>query len=312
MLDQSISQFSESALGQDVDTWDETAVRKLASLVVPFGTIGASAWIVDADTRLLWARWFLESVFDPALFRDGITYAHLFARVQSAVEERTFGMTPHQRGDITKRIANVLRPLLRADAERRRAVWARETRLLLRELYPRCWVCGSSFPDWAIDKFVGNSARDVPAPLPFVDYLRPRGLVVGDLQIEVDHVNPFSLGGGDAVDNLRLACGWCNRHKAARSVIYDAPGSCRRVYHPKRGRLSVPQPFWTVRALALVGRCEHLGGCDSRSSNSELTVAPRFLGGAPNPANLMVVCSAHDPLSETRLVSAKDLGKLRG
>lgn len=36
-------------------------------------------------------------------------------------------------------------------------------------------------------------------------------------QVEFDHVMPIALGGETSVDNLRLACGDCNRAKGSMS-----------------------------------------------------------------------------------------------
>ena len=310
MLDEAISHFAETALGPAIDTWDADALKHLARLEVPAGTTGSLSWLVDADTRVLWARWLLESLCDPAEFASGFSYPHLFARVRAAVVERTTGMPADEQSDVTKRLANLLRPLLAAQRPGRRTPWSRETRLLLRELYQRCWVCGSSFPSWAEARFLGNETDVAPAAYHFVDFLRPRGTIVAELQIEVDHVHAFSTGGTEDIDNLRLACGWCNRHKSARSLVYDAPATCRRYEHPKRGLVSVPQPFWTVRTLAVRGRCEHPEGCPARTTSHELTVVPRHLGGSPNPANLMIVCADHDPLRDVRLVPAQSVRRL--
>jgi len=69
--------------------------------------------------------------------------------------------------------------------------------------------------------------------------------------------------------------------------------------------VSVPQPFWVVRFLAMRARCEDPSGCQRKTATDELTVAPRNHGGSPNPANLMVVCHDHDPMTDVRLVAAR-------
>jgi 5-methylcytosine-specific restriction endonuclease McrA len=40
--------------------------------------------------------------------------------------------------------------------------------------------------------------------------------------LEIEHIRPCSRGGSDDEENLCLACGHCNRHKAARLTAIDA------------------------------------------------------------------------------------------
>jgi hypothetical protein len=137
----------------------------------------------------------------------------------------------------------------------------------------------------------------------FVDAYRPRGVHENDLRIEIDHVIAVAAGGSQS-GNLRLACGWCNRHKSARQVVYDATSELRELSLSGRWTLRLPPAFWVVRLLALRGRCEDASGCSARSTNAELTVAPLIRTGAPTPTNLWVTCQKHDPLRERRLVAA--------
>lgn len=37
---------------------------------------------------------------------------------------------------------------------------------------------------------------------------------------EIDHKTPRSKGGGDNIENLQLLCGWCNRTKGNRDMVY--------------------------------------------------------------------------------------------
>ncbi|WP_228379231.1 hypothetical protein [Demequina rhizosphaerae] len=86
-------------------------------------------------------------------------------------------------------------------------------------------------------------------------------------------------------------------------MLYDVGLASRSRRHPRRGVVSVPQPFWVVRTLALRPRCEFLEGCEKTAISSELTVALRHEKGDANPSNLTVTCIEHHPWGSDRLVS---------
>jgi hypothetical protein len=165
---------------------------------------------------------------------------------------------------------------------------------------PRCWICGYAFDQIAIDSFLISPRHH--SLKTFVDFMKPR-LLQRDYGIEVDHMVPFSQGGGGDA-NLAIACGWCNKTKGARLSLYDVQAQPAVFIHPRLGVTSLPQPFWVVRILALRKRCEH-GSCHRQVSTSELTATPRNERGAMNPMNLMVTCLEHDRLGSDRLVHRK-------
>jgi hypothetical protein len=303
MFDEAAGEFVRTVLGSEVNWWSERDVRREASLSVPSGVLGSAPWILEGDVRGLWASWFVESLFDPVqIAPKSFNYVHLYARLTQWASEAASTLPPHRRAQLVQSLAEVLEPILLASSQNGRRRWRREEKLLLYDLGPRCWVCGAGFPVGAVDAFLERETR---SPIPVrthVDFMKPRGVSVRDLKIEVDHILPLSRGGDDEIENLRLSCGWCNRSKSAHTLLYHGPGHCRVVNHPRLGTRSVPQPFWTVRLLGLVRRCESIDGCDRSSDTSELTVAPRRLEGAANPTNMMVVCRDHDPLRADRLV----------
>jgi hypothetical protein len=305
-VDVAIGGFVEAAFSADTGTWDEAAMRTLAARSVPSALAGSASWLVMGDAHALWSRWFLEALADPRRYVESdLKYPHLFKQVRDSVSQLSSGMPVDEQRALSRTLADLLwREVERlAAAERVRA--DRELRLLLFDLYARCWICGGAFPDWARARFLREDSDLEPVGLPFVDFLRPRGVNAIDLRVEVEHVMPHALGGAEDLSNLRLACGWCNRAKGKRTVLYDAEGAPRAFNHPLLGLLSVPQPFWVVRLLAMRQRCEFPGGCQARSDSDELTVVPRNIGGAPNPANLMVICASHDPLRDVRLLAAR-------
>jgi len=52
---------------------------------------------------------------------------------------------------------------------------------------------------------------------------------------EVEHIQPRSAGGGDASDNLALACESCNLYKSAATSGWDEDiGQIVPLFHPRR------------------------------------------------------------------------------
>lgn len=306
MIDPAVSQFVEDAIATDSAAWDGTTVQLLADSIPPWGRGGSSDWILRGDANMLWARWFLEGLADPQPFIAGEKeYPHLYKEVRDAVTFFGSHLPADERTATAKAMARLLWQEIERRSPGRRVSIDREQRLLLWDLYPRCWICGAGFTDWARDSFLGEESDAQPSTLRFVDFYKGRGKLERHLQIEVEHVVAHAAGGRNDESNLRLACGWCNMAKSKWSSLYDIEGTPIRRKHPRLGSVSAPRPFWIVRFLAIRGRCEDQSGCQARTDDVELTVAPRRLGGTPNPANLMVVCPEHDPLSNERLVAAR-------
>ncbi|WP_425465621.1 HNH endonuclease [Nonomuraea turkmeniaca] len=177
----------------------------------------------------------------------------------------------------------------------RRTLW-------FRELDPRCYLCGYKFTAGARDRFLRRS-RSPLTPPPLVDFTRPR-TKERHLLIEIDHMQAVAEGGTNELDNLSLACGWCNIVKGRRGSIFDVDSRpIGMLDHPTLGWLSVPQPMWVLRIVSMRGRCEHPSGCSANLANSELLVAPYSSRGALNPANTLVFCGEHDPWKDERLIS---------
>lgn len=305
-MDLTTLNFAHYVIASNAATWDEATVRDLATKVAPQGLGGTSSWLIGGDANYLWARWFLEGLADPLPYLDGRKkYPHLYECVRAALTADAGQLPADERADLARGLAKLLWQEIRGRVVGQRVNTDRETRLFLWDLYPRCWVCGAAFSDWARAEFLQEEGDIDPRTPPFVDFYKPRGITLIDLRIEVEHVVPYSAGGANERHNLRLSCGWCNRAKSNRTLLYDAEGAPRKRRHPTLGIVSVPQPFWVVRFLAMRGRCEDVSGCAARTTTDELTVAPRSVHGAPNPANLIVVCREHDPLRDVRLVAPR-------
>jgi hypothetical protein len=57
------------------------------------------------------------------------------------------------------------------------------------------------------------------------------------LKFTIDHIRARQHGGGDELDNLALACGYCNRHKGPNIASVDpASGQIARLFDPRSDR----------------------------------------------------------------------------
>lgn len=299
-------QFLRQALYDESDAWRSGCVEHLANMVVPDSLLGRRRSMLKGDVNEQWARWFIESIADPRrISATKLKYASLFEEVRKSVDG---SFLPHEKTQPEKQelattaariIFNVARKM---GINHQPRVVTKADRMLLLGIAgspPRCWCCGAEFSELATDNFLLARRKPLDLP-PFVDVYKPRGLIERDLSIEIDHVHPFSRGGQEE-DNLKLACGWCNRHKSAHLSIYDVEGQPRSAGSNSLGISSVPQPFWVVRLLALSRSCEHPHGCTRSVLTAELTVVAIREAGALNPTNLRATCLKHDPLGVSRL-----------
>lgn len=299
----SAGEFLNATLEDSGGCWDFVKIRTIAGRSVPDLVAGLNRDLLRSDVHYQWARWFVESLLDPwSLKAQDVDYCRIFGSVWVSVNARYVDL-PHAEkkelaGIAAKKIYEIAKGKI--SAAPRRTISSHEKRLLL-ELAgrpPRCYYCGAVFAEEAIANYLGHEKADLTQPLLF-DILRPRGLLNRDLQIEIDHMVPFSHGGGDA-DNLKLACGWCNRHKSSYVSMFDLPGIPIRCGPNVLGLTTLPHPFWTLRLLSVRKHCEYNGGCDKSSKSDQLMIAPVCENGALNPSNLRVTCIKHDPLHDRR------------
>ena len=298
------TRFLASALDPAASNWDASFLGHLASLQVPERLLGHQRFLVRADINEQWARWFVESLADPRRYAlQRASYPRIFEDVFKSLETRFRHLNKPQRKELASVAARILLNIVHGvQASQYRSRLSRQERWHLIDFAgtsPRCWICGSKFQKVAIENFLNRESNTLSLP-PFVDILKPRGLLQRDLSVEVDHIVPHSRGGGDE-DNLALACGWCNRHKSAHTSIYDVACRPRLAGSNTFGATSLPQPFWTVRLLATIRACEHPDGCQRSADNARVTVVPDHEAGALNPVNLRVTCYEHDPYRKSRL-----------
>ena len=170
---------------------------------------------------------------------------------------------------------------------------------------PICWICGYKFCSNAIAKFLGEQYSIIlPKTL---DMYFPSGLTERDYTIEIEHKKPFSLGGGDIDDhnNIAFSCGFCNRYKWKFISIYDVSRNLRGYVHPRLGLVSIPQPYWTIRLLALSEMCSEIG-CTVKKIHNKLYVDLLNPLGSMVPGNMKIVCRKHRRSAGDRTVKAED------
>lgn len=308
MISDDIIAFLKGAVATPENKWLATALGEIARLHVPDVVLGRRAHLLRADLNMLWAQWFVESICDPEVFVESENgYAFIVRAVMSRLNELVQGAPEAESKDLVRYLAQTVAHEVDRRKQKRRVVLDRDIKGIILDRcgsQPRCWICGYAFTDWAVDRFLGSERRTPPALPAFVDLAKPSGLLVRDLTIEIDHVLPVNQGGREG-PNLRIACGWCNNHKSDRCSLYDVHGLPLIVWHPRRGKLSAPRPFWVVRVLGIRQQCEWpgVGGCSRTTETTELTVCAWNGAGAMNPTNLRVTCWEHHPLEHERLVS---------
>lgn len=293
--------FLSASLADPGAPWTSDGLRRIARLQVPDRVLGNLSDILRGDANRQWASWFLGTLCNvDAYARRETEYAFIFAEVLGRIRS---SMTELSETDV-KDLASQVAKLAHAEAQRRvmnrtRVPLDRKLRHQLLDIAsgePYCWVCGWRFQPEAIDRFLELSEA-LPAAPRLIDVFKPIGLNRRHLRIEVDHVAPFSRGGSDHVDNLRLCCGWCNASKSNRSSIYEVSGEARTSKGSDYEN-ALPQPFWVVRVLAMEAE---RGGLSPK--DAELTVALRNRKGAVNPANLVAVTYEDDPMGSERFQS---------
>ena len=287
-------------------SWGAVDVHQLAQLHVPDRILGdRRSSILRSDIGILWSSWFLESLLDPNRYASsGKTYPMLFSDAFRLISEKFPHLTKAEAKDFSSEIAREL--WRRVESIRQgsdRIKLDKNSRYDLLSSAgdsPRCWICGHLFSEAAIRNFEDGKLSELKA-FEFVDVFKPIGLSSIDLTIQVDHVEPWSLGGRN-VDNLKLSCAWCNRNKSNHTSIYDVSGSALIANSNPYGIHSLPQRFWIIRLISIVRKCEYPSGCSCTADDTELTIEPINPLGMATPTNLRVVCGDHHYLNEKRLM----------
>ena len=313
------SRFIDDAVNYALGPWSGEPFGGIEGIGELRQLFGDRQDLIVGDLLIRWMRWYLDGTVDPQLVaEENIQYAFLYSEVKSAIESQALAVGQSESSilEITKIIANAILDTaisLRKSRERQRQRLSYSGRRLLLDIAapsPSCWICGLKFSQESIDEFLEPQGRSLELP-DFVDILAPRGLKSQDLRIEVDHVIPFSLGGGDE-GNQRLSCGWCNRYKGAHVSLYDVNADSIKSGNNALRLRSLPPRFWIVRMLAYRRRCEGSDSCNYTRDDGRLYVSPIRDVGSMNPSNLRLVCLDHDTFREKRWQSQRTAREVWG
>lgn len=286
--------------------WSADSIEELAKHGSAVGDV--AGWLLQADYSSVVLGWLAESVqptggdHDESHVKKSKIFKQATEVASSLGDGRSgFTFTTTEKTALARALGRAAWAAIEERADRELKLRSAERRQLLMEAGtpPRCYLCGARFGETAIQRFNGDSL-EAPQATPLVDFLFPRGLRGRDFLIHVEHVRPLARGGADTLENLRLACAFCNHTKSDVITMFDRTGYGRVIIHPQVGPVRAPHPSWAVRLLALSGSCIACGR-DSRSG--KLVVAPAVMSRNLNPMNLRVYCELHDPISDLRLVT---------
>ena len=280
-----------------------------ALATITFDRLSINDGLMKSDAHLLELRWFVEGFIPSGFTNDrpaavGVLYKHCLTRVQEQFP--LYGA--NQQRELARQLREIALELLMRETVARRSI-PKSTRDQLLDLAggtPRCYLCGSAFDALAIELFLGETKIAIPADH-VIDFMYPKGIVSQDHTIVVDHVRPVADGGVTDIQNMRLACGFCNSIKSDALTLYGSSRRVRDFVHPAlgAGRVVPPNPLWVLRLLALVGKCAE---CGVSSEEAGLRVTPFPVDPLPrysNPSNLRVICETHDPIRTLRFVDRK-------
>lgn len=300
-----IKQIQNSVLNPD-STWDWDMQQEISHIKPPDFLMGVRRDMMHGEIIREWSKWIIEQFIDekninknislPAIINDiNITIGELVGK-QISVEDKK---------EIVKAISTIVfnRVEQLNMSKLKRSNISNKIKQDLLGIYgpkPRCWLTGYQFSDEALYNFTARKGEYLELKLPtFIDKYKPMGINHRDLSIEIDHLYPFSLGGGDDIQNYRLICGWANKVKSNHITGFSmgTRADISNQLFPKR------YYYWVVRLIGMRRKCE-IEDCPNNINNSELTVRSS-LGDSKllTPVSMQVVCQHHASLLPGRYVN---------
>lgn len=293
-FDQDVNFIVNSIMNPE-NIWCNKTQNDLSHMLFPDSFLGPRRDLLKGDMYREWGRWFIEQFIDEKYLTNGTSYVEVLSDVYNIICQ-IVGWSYDEKskreisGIISQYVINRVKYCLK-DSVKRRKISLSEKKELLYVLgeNPRCWMTGMQFSEQAHDVFLGNKDCVIPLPL-YVDKYMPIGLNSRHLRIEIDHLYPFSLGGGDEIDNYRLICGWANIVKSSQTSIYGKGTLFKKELSTY---LNVNNYYWSLRAIGLRRKCE-CNTCKNSLDNSQLTISS-FHGSGKliNPISMKVYCYEH-------------------
>lgn len=285
-----VAPFLRAANDENI-IWSLDGLQKLSSQVVPPSILGKMPELLQGDINKQWAQWFLRGICNIQHAQQcGWKYPQVNLHVRKWLEKEFGGNSINSEeliNLISRAIFNELQKLKNKGERRSIPFEVKQELIDICDGKPFCWICGYKFRNEAISNFLDSTHYNVPLPK-WIDIFKPIGLTARDIKIEIDHIVPISAGGETETDNLRISCGWCNCHKSAHSSLYDVSGSA--LHGKLKGKhISLPQPFWVIRLLSVIGSTLPGGNDSVSTSEKELTIIPQNSLGQMTPANLLIV-----------------------
>jgi|GEM_PF-2200782 len=293
------------------DSWRTDALADLAITNPPQGVFTNNSVLCKSDISFVWLSWFIESIYDYNLADKNVSYGTVFSNVRRGLIHSGFNDSSPKFTEVSRTISRLVFEYIGKLKGRKRKQPKNDTKEALLEKFdskPHCWICGYQFKDFAINRYLGTD-DNIILPSTF-DFYSPRGLKERDISIEIEHKQPFSSGGGDLddLDNLDLSCGYCNRYKWKFLSLYDVNKGLRTFSHPSLGNVSIPQPYWIIRILALADKCSH-SGCTVKKTKQQLYIDLVNPLGSASPTNLKAVCRKHISLAGFRFLDRNTVEK---
>ena len=300
-----IKQIQNSVLNPE-GTWDWDLQQEISHIKPPDFLMGVRRDMMHGEIIREWSKWIIEQFIDEKNIKQDISLPVILNDINLTIGELVGKQIS---GDDKKEIVKAISKIVFNRVGQLNMLKAKRSNISNRikcdllEIYgpkPRCWLTGYQFSDEAIYNFTARKGETLELTLPtFVDKYKPMGMNSRDLAIEVDHLHPFSLGGGDDIQNYRLICGWANKVKSNHISGYSmgTRADITNQLFPKR------YYYWVVRLIGMRRKCE-IENCRNNINNSELTVRSS-LGDSKlvTPVSMQVVCQHHASLLSGRYVN---------
>lgn len=285
--------------------WDRAFNSKLTGLNVPHSILSSNDDLASGDVKREWAKWYIDQFVKADFFTKKISSVEILHYIREVLKNLSPSMHISEVSLLAEKIFYLVEARIynikNANRYRNFSPSVKQDLLDSFSGEPRCWYSGIKFTSQAIDRFLGEKSIELTYKPQIIDKYLPIGLNENDFAIEIDHIFPFSKGGCDDVDNLRLTLRWINRRKQDYTNIYDG---LRKSVNP-----FYVHYYWIIRFMGLYRRCSVVS-CANSVDNTSMKVASINKHGPLNPLTIRLFCPEHDPIHEERYITNSENLKL--